>query len=89
MNAKIIYGPSKASNAGGVAVSGLEQSQNSLRISWSREEVDNRLKDIMKSIHEKCVTYGEEGGGYINYVKGANIAGFVKVADAMVAYGAV
>ena len=89
MNAKIIYGPSKASNAGGVAVSGLEQSQNSLRISWSREEVDSRLKEIMKSIHEKCAEYGDEGGGYINYVKGANIAGFVKVADAMVAYGAV
>jgi glutamate dehydrogenase (NADP+) len=89
MNAKVIYGPSKASNAGGVAVSGLEQSQNSLRISWSGDEVDARLKDIMKSIHEKCVAYGDEGGGYINYVNGANIAGFVKVADAMVAYGAV
>jgi glutamate dehydrogenase (NADP+) len=89
MNAKIIYGPSKASNAGGVAVSGLEQSQNSLRISWSREEVDGRLQTIMKEIHDKCARYGDEGGGYINYVKGANIAGFVKVADAMVAYGAV
>ncbi len=89
LNAKIIYGPSKASNAGGVAVSGLEQSQNSLRISWSREEVDGRLKGIMKSIHDKCQEFGDEGGGYINYVKGANIAGFVKVADAMVAYGAV
>jgi glutamate dehydrogenase (NADP+) len=89
MNAKIIYGPSKASNAGGVAVSGLEQSQNSLRISWSREEVEGRLQTIMKEIHDKCARYGDEGGGYINYVKGANIAGFVKVADAMVAYGAV
>ena len=88
-NAKIIYGPSKASNAGGVAVSGLEQSQNSLRISWSREEVDGRLQTIMKEIHDKCAQYGDEGGGYIDYVKGANIAGFVKVADAMVAYGAV
>ncbi len=89
LNAKILYGPSKASNAGGVAVSGLEQSQNSLRISWSREEVDGRLQNIMKNIHEKCVEYGDEGGGYVDYVKGANIAGFVKVADAMVAYGAV
>ena len=89
LNAKILYGPSKASNAGGVAVSGLEQSQNSLRISWSREEVDGRLQDIMKNIHEKCVEFGDEGGGYVDYVKGANIAGFVKVADAMVAYGAV
>ncbi|HBK78409.1 MAG TPA: NADP-specific glutamate dehydrogenase [Nitrospinae bacterium] len=88
-NGKIIYGPSKASNAGGVAVSGLEQSQNSLRISWSREEVDGRLQTIMKEIHDKCAQYGDEGGGYIDYVKGANIAGFVKVADAMVAYGAV
>ena len=89
LNAKILYGPSKASNAGGVAVSGLEQSQNSLRISWSREEVDGRLQDIMKNIHEKCVEFGDEGGSYVDYVKGANIAGFVKVADAMVAYGAV
>ena len=89
LKAKILYGPAKAANAGGVAVSGLEQSQNSLRISWTRDEVDSRLKNIMKEIHEKCVTYGGDGNGYVNYVKGANIAGFVKVADAMIAYGIV
>lgn len=88
LEAKILFGPAKAANAGGVAVSGLEQSQNSLRISWSHEEVDMRLKDIMKSIHDKCLEYGKEGD-FINYVKGANIAGFVKVADAMLAYGLV
>ena len=87
--AGILYGPGKAANAGGVAVSGLEQSQNSLRMSWTREEVDEKLKGIMSSIHDKCVKYGKEGNGYINYVKGANIAGFVKVADAMISYGAV
>src|SRR6056297_181889 len=81
---KILYGPGKAANAGGVAVSGLEMSQNSLRISWTREEVDKRLKGIMSDIHDSCVEYGEEDG-YCNYVKGANIAGFVKVADAMLA----
>jgi glutamate dehydrogenase (NADP+) len=85
MNAKIIYEPSKASNAGGVAVSGLERSQNSLRIFWSQDEVDGCLKDIMKSIHKKCVVYFDAAGGYINYVKDANITGFVKVAGAMVA----
>lgn len=85
---KILYGPSKAANAGGVAVSGLEQSQNALRISWSREEVDTRLHDIMKSIHRQCVQHGGNGE-YVNYVKGANIAGFVKVAEAMLAYGVV
>ncbi len=87
--AGILYGPGKAANAGGVAVSGLEQSQNSLRMSWTREEVDEKLKGIMSSIHDKCVKYGKEDNGYINYVKGANIAGFVKVADAMISYGAV
>ena len=87
--AKIIYGPGKAANAGGVAVSGLEQSQNSLRLSWSHEEIDERLKTIMRNIHTKCVQYGDAGDGYVDYVKGANIAGFVKVADAMLAYGAV
>jgi glutamate dehydrogenase (NADP+) len=86
---KILYGPAKAANAGGVAVSGLEQSQNALRLSWSRDEVDQRLQTIMKEIHEKCVKYGAESDKYVNYVSGANIAGFVKVADAMLAYGAV
>ncbi|GLB48399.1 NADP-specific glutamate dehydrogenase [Neptunitalea lumnitzerae] len=86
--AKILFAPGKASNAGGVATSGLEMSQNSLRISWTREEVDNKLKDIMKNIHDNCVAYGTEDG-YTNYVKGANIAGFVKVADAMLAQGVV
>ena len=88
-DAKILFGPGKAANAGGVAVSGLEQSQNALRLSWSREEVDERLKNIMKNIHEKCVEYGSDGNGYVDYVKGANIGGFVKVADAMLAYGVV
>jgi len=87
--AKILFGPGKAANAGGVAVSGLEQSQNALRISWSREEVIHRLDDIMKKIHDQCVTYGNDGNGYVDYVKGANIGGFVRVADAMLAYGAV
>ncbi|GEO04337.1 glutamate dehydrogenase [Adhaeribacter aerolatus] len=87
--AKILYAPGKASNAGGVAVSGLEMSQNSLRISWSRNEVNNRLRDIMKDIHSICVKYGTEKDGYINYEKGANIGGFVKVADAMLAQGVV
>jgi len=89
VNAKVLFGPAKAANAGGVAVSGLEQSQNSLRLSWSREEVDQRLKTIMDDIHTKCITYGEQPGGGMNYVRGANLAGFVKVADAMLAYGAV
>jgi glutamate dehydrogenase (NADP+) len=89
LNAKVLYGLGKAANAGGVAVSGLEQSQNSLRISWSHEEVDERLVGIMKGIHSKCVEYGKQSDGYIDYVKGANIAGFVKVAEAMLAYGAV
>jgi glutamate dehydrogenase (NADP+) len=86
--AKILFAPGKASNAGGVATSGLEMSQNSLRISWTREEVDKRLKGIMSDIHDACVEYGNEDG-YCNYVKGANIAGFVKVADAMLAQGVI
>jgi len=89
LDAEILFGPAKAANAGGVAVSGLEQSQNSLRLSWSREEVDERLKAIMHDIHAKCVDYGNEATNQVNYVKGANIAGFVKVADAMLAYGVV
>ncbi|PIW80067.1 MAG: NADP-specific glutamate dehydrogenase [Candidatus Omnitrophica bacterium CG_4_8_14_3_um_filter_43_15] len=87
-DAKILYAPGKAANAGGVATSGLEMSQNSMRLSWTREEVDRRLHDIMIAIHEQCVKYGKEGK-YINYVKGANIAGFVKVADAMIDQGLV
>ena len=86
-NAKILYAPGKASNAGGVSVSGLETTQNSERLSWSAEEVDNKLHSIMKSIHEACVRYGTEPDGYINYKKGANIAGFMKVAKAMMAQG--
>lgn len=87
--AKILFAPGKASNAGGVATSGLEMTQNSLRYKWTREEVDNKLKDIMKDIHKSCAEYGTEEDGYIDYVKGANIAGFVKVADAMLAQGIV
>jgi len=87
-DAKILYAPGKAANAGGVATSGLEMSQNSMRLSWTREEVDRRLHDIMIAIHDQCVKYGKEGK-YINYVKGANIAGFVKVADAMIDQGLV
>jgi len=87
--AKILYAPGKASNAGGVATSGLEMSQNSCRISWSREEVDEKLKGIMKNIHDNCVKYGKEADGTVNYVKGANIAGFIKVANAMIAQGLV
>ena len=87
--AKILFAPGKASNAGGVATSGLEMSQNSLRLSWSSEEVDERLKGIMLAIHASCVKYGTDQSGYVDYVKGANIAGFVKVADAMLAQGVV
>ena len=87
--AKILFSPGKASNAGGVATSGLEMSQNSLRLSWSREEVDEKLHNIMNDIHAACVKYGKDGDGYVDYVKGANIAGFVKVADAMMAQGVV
>ena len=87
--ARILYAPGKASNAGGVATSGLEMSQNSLRLKWSRKEVDNKLKDIMSDIHKSCLEYGKDEDGYIDYVRGANIAGFVKVADAMLAQGIV
>ena len=86
---KILFAPGKASNAGGVATSGLEMSQNSLRLSWTREEVDQRLQRIMSDIHEACVTYGKDENGFVDYVKGANVAGFVKVADAMLAQGVV
>ncbi|MEM8929878.1 MAG: NADP-specific glutamate dehydrogenase [Acidobacteriota bacterium] len=87
-DAKILYGPAKAANAGGVAVSGLEQSQNALRISWSRDEVDQRLRTIMQEIHDRCIEHGQEND-HVDYVRGANVAGFLKVADAMLAYGAV
>jgi glutamate dehydrogenase (NADP+) len=85
----MMFSPGKASNAGGVATSGLEMSQNSIRMSWTREEVDEKLHNIMKDIHENCVKYGKESDSYVDYVKGANIAGFVKVADAMLAQGCV
>ncbi len=88
-NNKLLYGPGKAANAGGVAVSGLEMTQNSMRLPWSREEVDQRLQTIMKNIHASCVEFGTESGGYINYVNGANIGGFVKIANAMLAQGVV
>ena len=88
MENKILFGPGKAANAGGVAVSGLEMSQNNMRLSWTREEVDQRLHQIMKDIHEQCNTYGTEGD-YVNYIKGANIGGFIKVADAMIDQGVV
>ena len=87
LEAKILFSPGKASNAGGVATSGLEMSQNSLRLSWTREEVDQKLHGIMNSIHEACVQYGSDSEGYVNYVKGANVAGFIKVANAMIAQG--
>ncbi len=86
---RILYGPGKAANAGGVATSGLEMTQNSMRLPWNRDEVDHRLHQIMISIHETCVKYGKEKDGYINYVNGANIGGFVKVAEAMLAQGVV
>ncbi|MBN2532076.1 MAG: NADP-specific glutamate dehydrogenase [Spirochaetales bacterium] len=89
ISGKILYGPGKAANAGGVATSGLEMSQNSLRLSWTREEVEKRLHDIMINIHETCAKYGKEPDGFINYVNGANIGGFVKVADAMIDQGLV
>jgi len=89
LNAKILYGPGKAANAGGVATSGLEMTQNSMRLPWTRKEVDERLHMIMKSIHSTCVKYGTKEDGFINYVDGANIGGFVKVADAMIAQGVV
>ena len=87
-DAKILFGPGKAANAGGVAISGIEMTQNSMRLQWTREEVDQKLHEIMKNIHQKCVKYGQDGE-YIDYVKGANLAGFVKVADAMLAFGVV
>ncbi|MAE66619.1 MAG: NADP-specific glutamate dehydrogenase [Phycisphaeraceae bacterium] len=87
--AGVTFAPGKATNAGGVAVSGLEQSQNALRIAWSADEVDRRLQEIMKSIHDQCVRFGDDGSGRVNYIDGANIGGFVKVADAMMAYGVV
>jgi glutamate dehydrogenase (NADP+) len=87
--AKILYAPGKASNAGGVSVSGLEMTQNSIRLSWSREEVDAKLHDIMRAIHASCVKYGTQPDGYINYVKGANVAGFMKVAEAMMEQGVI
>lgn len=89
LKAKILYGPGKAANAGGVATSGLEMTQNSMRLPWTREEVDAKLHQIMVNIHQTCVKYGTEKDGYINYVKGANIGGFIKVADAMIAQGVV
>jgi len=88
LNNKLLYAPGKAANAGGVAVSGLEMSQNSMRLSWTSEEVDSKLHGIMVSIHETCVKYGKDGD-FINYVKGANIGGFIKVADSMIAQGCV
>ena len=87
--AKILFGPSKAANAGGVAVSGLEQTQNAMRMSWSREEVEQCLQKIMASIHTLCSEYGQGSECHIDYVKGANVAGFVKVGGAMLAYGVV
>ena len=85
----ILFAPGKAVNAGGVATSGLEMTQNASHISWSGEEVDQKLHFIMKSIHEQCVKYGTQPDGKVDYVKGANIAGFLKVADSMMAYGVV
>jgi glutamate dehydrogenase (NADP+) len=87
--AKILYSPGKASNAGGVATSGLEMTQNSMRLKWNAQEVDSKLQEIMKKIHAVCVEYGTESDGYVNYVKGANIAGFMTVADAMLIQGIV
>jgi glutamate dehydrogenase (NADP+) len=87
--AKVLFAPGKASNAGGVATSGLEMSQNSLRYNWTRKEVDEKLKQIMSDIHASCVEYGTSSKGFTDYVKGANIAGFVKVADAMLDQGVV
>ncbi|MDT8400665.1 MAG: NADP-specific glutamate dehydrogenase [Bacteroidales bacterium] len=89
LEAGILYGPGKAANAGGVAVSGLEMTQNSMRLAWTREEVDTRLQVIMKNIHDTCVKYGKQDDGYINYVTGANIGGFIKVAESMLAHGVV
>ena len=87
LKAKILYAPGKAANAGGVSVSGLEMTQNAIKLSWTKEEVDARLKQIMFDIHTQCVKYGTQADGYVNYVKGANVAGFMKVAKAMMAQG--
>ena len=87
INAKILYAPGKAANAGGVSVSGLEMAQNAQMLSWSAEEVDNKLRGIMSNIHEQCVKYGTDDDGFVNYVRGANVAGFMKVARAMIAEG--
>ena len=89
LDAKILFGPGKAANAGGVATSGLEMSQNSMRLNWSREEVDNRLQEIMINIHKACINYGTIDNKFVDYVKGANIAGFIKVADSMIDQGVV
>ncbi len=89
LESKILYGPGKAANAGGVATSGLEMSQNSMKLNWTREEVDEKLHQIMQNIHEACVKHGTEADGYVNYVKGANIAGFLKVANAMLDQGVI
>ncbi len=88
IKAKVLYGPGKAVNAGGVATSGLEMTQNSMKLNWSAEEVDEKLHQIMSSIHHACVEYGTEGS-YVNYMKGANIAGFMKVAKSMVEQGVI
>ena len=87
IKARVMYGPGKAVNAGGVATSGLEMTQNAQKLSWNSEEVDEKLKSIMQNIHEQCVKYGKQADGYTNYVKGANVAGFMKVAKAMMAQG--
>ena len=87
LKSEILYGPGKAANAGGVAVSGLEMSQNAIRLSWTREEVDNRLRDIMLNIHNACVKYGAADDEFVDYVRGANVAGFIKVADSMLDQG--
>ena len=85
---EVLFGPGKAANAGGVAVSGLEQTQNSMRLSWPKEKVDENLRDIMHNIHKQCVHYGQDKDlNMPNYIKGSNIAGFIKIADAMLAYG--
>ena len=89
LKSKILFAPGKAANAGGVATSGLEMTQNSLRYNWTREEVDQKLREIMLNIHNSCIEHGKQKNGYVNYVKGANIAGFVKVADAMLAQGVI
>src|SRR5690606_12899297 len=85
--ARVLFAPGKASNAGGVATSGFEMSQNAMRLSWTREEVDNRLRLVMRDIHAACVRFGQNEDGSVNYVNGANIAGFVKVADALLGQG--